>query len=60
MAEKEMLLVQSKVRDLIREKGLRTTDDFLTALNEHVYATIEAAARRCQENERQTLRKPDV
>jgi histone H3/H4 len=60
MAEKEMLLVQSKVRDVIREKDLRTSDEFLTALNEHLYATLETAMKRCKENGRQTLRPQDA
>jgi hypothetical protein len=60
MAEKEMLLVQSKVRDVIREKDLRTSDEFLTALNEHLYAALEAAMKRCKDNGRQTLRAQDA
>ena len=60
MAEKEMLLVQSKVRDLIRERDLRATDEFLSALNEQIYATVAAAMRRCEQNERKTLRPSDV
>jgi hypothetical protein len=60
MADKEMLLVQSKVRDIIRENGLRTTDEFLAALNEHLHATVTAAMRRCRLNERQTLRDQDI
>ena len=58
--ELEMVLVQSKVRDVIREKELRTSDEFLTALNEHVHAVLEVAMKRCKENGRQTLRPQDV
>ena len=34
-AKKEtgVLIVQSKVRDLIREKEMRTSDEFITALS---------------------------
>jgi histone H3/H4 len=58
--ELEMALVQSKVREVIREKDLRTSDEFITALNEHVHHTIETAIKRCKENGRQTLRPQDV
>jgi histone H3/H4 len=58
--ELDMVLVQSKVRDAIREKDLRTSDDFITALNEHVHHALEQAISRCKENGRQTLRAQDV
>lgn len=58
--ELEMVLVQSKIRDAIREKDLRTSDEFITALNEHVHAALEAAIERCRDNGRQTLRKQDI
>ena len=55
-----MLLVQSKVRDLIRERDLRATDEFLSALNEQIYATVAAAMRRCEAERAQDLRPSDV
>ena len=58
--ELEMVLVQSKIRDVIRERDLRTSDEFITALNDHVHAALEAAIHRCKENGRQTLRKQDA
>jgi histone H3/H4 len=58
--ELEMVLVQSKIREVIREKELRTSDEFITALNEHVHAALETAIKRCKENGRQTLRPQDV
>jgi histone H3/H4 len=57
---KEMVLVQSKVRDVIREKDLRTSDEFITALNAHVHHLLHQAMHRCKENGRQTLRPQDV
>lgn len=56
----DMVLVQSKIRDVIREKDLRTSDDFIAALNEHLHATLEQAIARCKGNERRTLRAHDV
>ena len=58
--ELDMVLVQSKVRDVIREKDLRTSDDFITALHDHVHAALDRAIARCKENGRQTLRAQDV
>ena len=55
-----LLIVQSKVRDLIREKEMRTSDEFITALSEHVRATIERAVARATANGRSTLRDADI
>lgn len=61
MAEsKEMLLVQSKVREEIKKSELRVSDDFLNALNDEVYAVIAKAIARCTGNSRKTLGKSDV
>ena len=59
---KEMLLVQSKVREEIRKKDAtaRVSEDFLTALNDEVYLLIDKALARCKENQRKTLLKADV
>lgn len=64
--EREMLLVQSKVRDVIRSKGggegsaLRTSEEFLAGLNEHVHAAIDKAIERAKANGRATLRREDI
>lgn len=55
-----LLIVQSKVRDLIREKEMRTSDEFITALSEHVKASVERAVARAKENGRSTLRPADL
>jgi hypothetical protein len=55
-----MLIVQSKVRDLIREKEMRTSDEFITALSEHVKSQVEKAIHRAKENGRSTLRPADL
>jgi histone H3/H4 len=59
---KEMLLVQSKVRDEIRAKDAtaRVSEEFLAALNDEIYALITRALARCNENKRKTLSKADV
>ncbi len=64
---REMLLVQSKVRDEIRKRsatdkdqGLRVSDEFLNALNDELYTLIEKSIARCNDNKRKTLSKADV
>ena len=58
--EAGMLIVQSKVRDLIREKEMRTSDEFINALSEHVRQAVEKAVLRAKENGRSTLRPADL
>jgi predicted lactoylglutathione lyase len=58
--ESAMLIVQSKVRDLIREKEMRTSDEFITALSEYVRQAVEKAVSRAKENGRSTLRPADL
>jgi len=58
--EGSVLVVQSKVRDLIREKEMRTSDEFITALSEYVRAAVEKAISRAKENGRSTLRPADL
>jgi hypothetical protein len=55
-----LLIVQSKVRDIIREKEMRTSDEFVTALSEFVRTTVEKAVSRAKENGRSTLRPADL
>ena len=55
-----LLIVQSKVRDIIREKEMRTSDEFITALSAYVRATVEKAVSRAKENGRSTLRPADL
>lgn len=55
-----LLIVQSKVRDVIREKEMRTSDEFINALSDHVRQTVERAIQRAKENGRSTLRPADL
>jgi histone H3/H4 len=55
-----LLIVQSKVRDQIRAKEKRVSDEFITALSEHVGKTIEKAIARATANGRSTLRPEDI
>ena len=55
-----LLIVQSKVREVIRQKEKRVSDDFINALSDHVLHTVERAVQRASANGRSTLRPEDI
>lgn len=57
---REMLIVQSKVRDELRRHDLRISEEFLSAFNDEVRRMVERAAARCLGNRRRTLDRTDV
>jgi hypothetical protein len=57
---REMLLVQSKVKDYVREQDLNVAGDLLDALNVEVYTLLDKAGKRAKENGRKTARASDV
>jgi histone H3/H4 len=58
--ETGLLIVQSKVREVIRQKEKRVSDEFIGALSDYVLRTIERAVQRCSANGRSTLRPEDI
>ena len=58
--ETGLLIVQSKVREVIRQKEKRVSDDFINALSDHVLHAIERAVQRASANGRSTLRPEDI
>ena len=58
-APKEMLLVASKVKAMIKDAGCNTAGDALDGLNNLVYQYVQTAARRASENGRKTVRAHD-
>ena len=55
----EMLLVSSKVRQMIRDAGFNTAGDALDGLNNYVALLVQQAAKRADENNRKTVRAHD-
>ena len=55
----EMLLVSSKVRQMIKDAGCNTAGDALDGLNAYVGWLIVQAAKRANENGRKTVRAHD-
>lgn len=58
-APPEMLLVSSKVRQMIKDAGLNTAGDAMAGLNAAVVWLISQATRRAAENGRKTVRGHD-
>ena len=58
-APKEMLLVASKVRQMIKDAGCNTAGDALDGLNGYVAWLVQQAAARAGENGRKTVRAHD-
>jgi len=58
--KKEMLVVASKVKAHIKSKGAMTASDTLPALNDRVYAMLDAAIGRTKANRRSTVKPQDL
>ena len=55
----EMLLVSSKVRQMLKDAGCNTAGDALDGLNGYVAWLVHQAAKRAGENGRKTVRAHD-
>lgn len=55
----EMLLVSSKVRQMIKDAGCNTAGDALDGLNQVVAELVQEAVKRTKENKRVTVRAHD-
>ena len=58
-APTEMLLVASKVRQMIKDAGCTTAGDALDGLNAYVGWLVVQATKRASENGRKTVRAHD-
>lgn len=54
------LVVQSKVKDMIREEGKSTSGDFIEKLDEKVRALVKDAIERAGGNSRATVMGRDL
>jgi histone H3/H4 len=60
MAEKEVLVVASKVKAYIKSKKMMTSSDAVTALSDKVCAILDDAVARAKANRRSTVRPQDL
>lgn len=59
-AAKEVLVVASKVKAYVKSQGMMSSSDAIAALNEQVYALLDTAIKRTQENRRSTVKPQDL
>ena len=59
MANKETLVVISKAKAYIKEKGCMSSSEVVDALNNKIYELIDNAVVRAKENKRSTVRPYD-
>ena len=57
---KEVLVVASKVKAYVKSKKMMTSADAIGALNDKVYALLDAAIARTQANRRSTVKPQDL
>jgi hypothetical protein len=58
--KKDMLIVGSKVKAVIKSKGLKTAGDTLEAVSDRVHCLLDRAAERTKANRRSTVRPQDL
>ena len=57
---REIVVVGSKVKDVVRTAGLRSDGELVQAVSEKVHDLLEAAVKRAQDNKRGTVRPYDL
>jgi len=57
---KEIVVVGSKVKDVVRQAGLRSDGELVAAVSEKVHAMLQTAISRCTQNGRSTVRPHDL
>lgn len=55
-----VLVVGSKVKDVVKDQGLQSSGELIEAVSNKVYDLIESACSRAQENGRKTVRAYDL
>ena len=58
--KKESLIVASKIKAYIKSKKMMTSSDALGAINDKLYAILDAAAVRTKANRRSTVKAQDL
>ena len=59
-ATKDVLVVASKVKAYVKSKGMMSSSDAVAALNDIVYAALDAAIERTKANKRSTVKPQDL
>ena len=59
-ANREVLVVASKIKEYIKSKNLQSSSEVVPALSEKIYELLDSAATRTQNNGRATVRPHDL
>ena len=57
---KEIVVVGSKIKEVIKEAGLRSDGELVQAVSDKVHDLLGAAIQRCKDNNRSTVRPYDL
>jgi len=60
MADKEVLVIASKVKAYIKSKQMKTSSDSITALSDKVCVILDDAVARTKANRRSTVKPQDL
>ncbi len=60
MADKEVLVIASKVKTYNKSKNMMTSSDAIGALSNKVYAMLDDAIARTKANRRSTVKAQDL
>ncbi|UCF16851.1 MAG: hypothetical protein JSW59_05210 [Phycisphaerales bacterium] len=60
MADKEVLVVASKVKAYIKSKSMMTSSDAIAALSDKVCAILDEGVARAKANRRSTVKPQDL
>jgi len=60
MADKEVLVVASKVKAYVKSKQMQTSSDAITALSDKVCIILDEATERAKANRRSTVKPQDL
>ncbi len=59
-AHKEILIVGSKMKDVVKQAGFMSSSDLIEALSERVRIMLIDASKRANSNDRRTVRPCDL
>ena len=60
MSGNEILVVGSKIKNHMRDKGMKSSGDLVEAVSAKVLTLLDAAVVRAKENKRSTVRPHDL
>lgn len=58
--EREIVVVGSKIKDIVRQSELRSDGDLIKEVSERVHEMLESAVERARSNGRSTVRPYDL